>query len=58
MNTYQLKEEIWIDQAKDDRRPLEGKKPEVAYSLLLIMKLGECFYDLAKHRISHASLHW
>ena len=49
MNTYQMKEETLTDQGNDDRHPLEGKKPEVAYSLLLIMKLGECFYDLAKY---------
>jgi len=49
MNTYQLKEQIWTDQGKDDTHPLEGKKPEVAYSMLLIMKLGECFYDLANY---------
>lgn len=47
MNTYQLKEKTWIDQGKNDRHPLEHKKPDMAYSLLLIMKLGECFYDLA-----------
>jgi hypothetical protein len=47
MNTYQLKEETWIVQGKDNRYPLKGNKPEVAYSLLPIMKLGECFYDPA-----------
>jgi hypothetical protein len=49
MNTYKLREKTWIDQGKDDRHPLEGKKPEVAYSLLLIMKLAECFYALTKY---------
>jgi hypothetical protein len=43
---------------KEKWHPIEGKKPEVAYSLLLIMKLSECFYDLAKYWISHASFHW
>jgi hypothetical protein len=38
-------EKTWVDQGKDDRHPLEWNKPEMAYSLLLLMILGECFYD-------------
>lgn len=57
-NFWSQSEDIRIDQEEDDRHTLEGKRSEVAYSLLLILKLGECFYDLAKYWISHASLHW
>jgi hypothetical protein len=53
MNTYQLKEETRIDQGKDDRHRLESKKPEMVYSLLLIMKLGECFYDFYFYHSVH-----